>query len=575
MPRALHVCLAGLAAVLVAGCGHLSRPVINAPKYSGLANPSLRSASRQPGGHGKSAETEDTALRSVAHAHYATGVIHELNGETAPALEEFIKAAAADPGNESLMLEVTQRLIQQRKLEEAAALLTLAVERPGVSGAVLARMGVVYYQLGRIPEFLEASRAAIRKDPATLPAYQTLFVHYMESRQTGQAFETLEQAAAVAKPSTDFLVGLADLYRTYAIQVPEQKKVAGDKALALLSKAKDKKPSDPLLQLKIADGFSQLGETATAREIYDRLLSLEDQNPVLVDNVRAKLANIYLRAEDRTNAVAQLKALTLSDPTNPQPYYLLGSIALENNNAEEAADYFSKVVVLNPGFADAYYQLANAQVFLDRPQEALATLESARQKFKPNYALEFLSGVAASRLKDYDRALGYFTSAEVTAKASGTKELTHFFYFQLGVTYEQKKDFAQAAKAFQKCLELSPGFTEAMNYLGYMWADQGVELDRALELLKKAVAAEPKNAAYLDSLGWAYFKRKQLPEALENVSKAVDLSEEPDATLLEHLGDIFAAMGQNAKAVEAYEKSWKLAPSEGVRSKIEAAKQSK
>jgi Tfp pilus assembly protein PilF len=103
-----------------------------------------------------------------------------------------------------------------------------------------------------------------------------------------------------------------------------------------------------------------------------------------------------------------------------------------------------------------------------------------------------------------------------------------------------------------------------------MWAERGVKLDRARELLERAVKAEPNNAAYLDSLGWVLFKLNQPQQALTYVLKAVQLTQEPDPTLYDHLGDIYAATHQPDKAREAWTKSLGLEPNELVRKKLQA-----
>ena len=108
-----------------------------------------------------------------------------------------------------------------------------------------------------------------------------------------------------------------------------------------------------------------------------------------------------------------------------------------------------------------------------------------------------------------------------------------------------------------------------MNYLGYMWAEHGEKLDQARELIEKAVKAEPKNAAYLDSLAWVLFKQNQPQEALPYALKAAELSEKPDATVFDHIGDIYAALKQPEKAREAWRKSLSLEPNEEVRKKLE------
>ena len=102
-----------------------------------------------------------------------------------------------------------------------------------------------------------------------------------------------------------------------------------------------------------------------------------------------------------------------------------------------------------------------------------------------------------------------------------------------------------------------------------MWADRGEQLDRARELIEKALRIEPKNAAYLDSMGWVMFKLGQPKEALQYLLKAVELSEEPDAVIWDHLGDVYAALGETAQAREAWRKSLSLEASEKVRNKLE------
>src|SRR5439155_6653431 len=134
-----------------------------------------------------------------------------------------------------------------------------------------------------------------------------------------------------------------------------------------------------------------------------------------------------------------------------------------------------------------------------------------------------------------------FTEAEVIAKAGEPDNLTYIFYFQFGSTLERHGDYAEAEKYFRQCLELSPNFSEAMNYLGYMWADRGEKLDEAKKLIERAVELEPQNAAFLDSMGWVLFKLKQPRAALGWLQKAVEQSSEPDPTLYDHLGDIYCA----------------------------------
>src|SRR5262249_28234309 len=158
----------------------------------------------------------------------------------------------------------------------------------------------------------------------------------------------------------------------------------------------------------------------------------------------------------------------------------------------------------------AYYNLATAQLDGNKTEEALATLERARLRFPRNFMGEYLSGMAYSHQKNYTNALQHFTTAETIAKSSSdTKLLSGDFYFEFGATSERAGEYERAEKYFEESLRLEPDAPETLNYLGYMWADRGEKLDKARDLIAKALKAEPKSAAYLDSMAWVLFKLRQ------------------------------------------------------------------
>jgi tetratricopeptide (TPR) repeat protein len=248
----------------------------------------------------------------------------------------------------------------------------------------------------------------------------------------------------------------------------------------------------------------------------------------------------------------------------------LGGIAYDGTNYTKAAEYFANAILFSPDFESAYYNLASAQLGGGKTFEALETLERARRRFPQSFTGEYLSGMAYSEQKNYTNALQHFTTAEIVAKTADPKRLNDMFYFQLGATSERLGDYAQAEKYFEKSLQLAPDSPETLNYLGYMWADNGEKLDLARDYIAKALKSEPKNAAYLDSMAWVLFKQNQPKPALDYVLKAVQYSEEDDATLFEHLGDIYNALGQKDKARQAWKKSISLEKNESVRKKLES-----
>ena len=103
-----------------------------------------------------------------------------------------------------------------------------------------------------------------------------------------------------------------------------------------------------------------------------------------------------------------------------------------------------------------------------------------------------------------------------------------------------------------------------------MWAERGENLEPAREMIERALKAEPKSAAYLDSMGWVLYKLNQPKEALDYILKAVAASDDEDATIYDHLGDIYAALKQMDKAHEAWRKSLSVEKSDAVQKKLDA-----
>ncbi len=567
-----------LTVTLLCGCGgahHAQAGQVNAPLTAPKAGPGPRlRTSEQPGRKTRvEADASDATQEQLAraHAHYAAAIIHEMNDETDAALEEYYLAAVNDTTNERLILEVTGRFLQKRKPEKALELLTRASEVPGASGAIYARLGLVYGQLGKTEQALAANRIAIKRSPRGLAGYQNLFVTLLQAKKSDEALKVLDDAARQTNVGPDFLAGVAELYSNYILQLPSQKAKVLPRVMAVLDRAATMKTQDAMVRLRLAETYNLLGGGPKAAEIYLELLKRLPDVPAVREQLHAKLAEIYLRGSDSTNAIEHIQALVHEDPTNPQTHYWLGYLYYRDRKADQACDQFKQAIVLSPDFAEAYYHLALAQLSANKAGESLETLEKIRTKFPQSFLLEFYSGLACGELKDYKTALRHLTSAEVMAKATEPKLLDKEFFFQLGACYERTGDYAQAEQYFQKCLEISPDWPDACNYLGYMWAERGVNLQKARELIEKAVKGEPKNAAYLDSLAWVLYKLDLAQDALKPMLEAIELTAKPDPTLFDHLGDIYSALKQPEKAREAWQRALTLERNDTIQKKLDDA----
>jgi tetratricopeptide (TPR) repeat protein len=504
--------------------------------------------------------------RVEAYSRYAAGVSREMRGEPREALEEYYKSALADPANEQLVIEVSRRLLRGRRPEQATELLKRAAGSPDASGIVHAMLGAAYSQMGKNELAIASCKKAIVLDPDEFASHQNLFQIYFEAAKFKEALQVLDQAARVKDTDGIFLISLADQYSRYLQLRPTEKIQVQPKVIAVLDRVSKTKPTDPRIMIKLADGFKASGETKRAEEVYREILKREPNMPT----IREKLAELYIRAGDNAKAEAELKKIASDRPTNPQVWFIMGSLLSEQGKFTNAIEYFERAIRLDPTLDAAYFELTSVFLSLDQPEKALKLLEKGRAVLGDGFAIQFYAGLAHSRAKNYPEAVKAMTAAELIAKTSETNRLTPQFYFQLGATHERNKDYGTSEKFFRKCLELSPDFAEALNYLGYMWAERGTNLDEAQRFIARALKAEPDNAAFLDSMAWVLFQKGKFKDALTFMDRAVKLIKEPDATLYDHLGDIHSKLGKKDKAREAWMKAIEIEKLPEVQKKLDA-----
>jgi Flp pilus assembly protein TadD len=157
----------------------------------------------------------------------------------------------------------------------------------------------------------------------------------------------------------------------------------------------------------------------------------------------------------------------------------------------------------------------------------------------------------------YERGRRYKEAEEAAHAAEvlpGQPRDNEMVWFLLGAIYERQKFFDKAEEQFKKVLAVDAKNAPVLNYYGYMLGDLGIRLDEAEALLQRALQEEPYNGAYLDSLGWIYFKQGNYVASEATLRKALE-RETHDATIHSHLGDLYAKTGRNDLAAAEWEKS--------------------
>ena len=531
-------------------------------------------ATRPLSGHASDSQAaDDSELQSIAEAqaHFSAGIVHQINDEAAAAYDEFFLAASLNPHDADLLNEVATRLIEGRQFDRALQVLKRATALPEVDDMVFVRLGFVYSQLGNNAKAIEANTEAIRRQPKLLALRQNLYLNHLSANHPEAALSALNDAAAEPEGDAEFLVNLAELYANLGKQFPGQLLAARGKALEILNRASTNSPIALPIELKLGDGFNLLGDKNSAAKVYLQVLEHAAATSPLQEILRSKLIEIFMRGGDHARAAEHLKAILQQNPTSASALYLLGSIDFEQKKWAAAADSFKRVTEINPAFEQAHYDHASALIAIGKGDEAVASLNEARKYFTRSFPLEFLTGLALCEQKQHDKALAYFAAAEKIGLTGETNRLSTGFYFQCGAASERAGKFPDAATYFERSIALAPTNAEAMNYLGYMWADRGENLARAKELIEAALKIEPDNDAFLDSMGWVLFKLGDFNGATEFLLKAIAKLDKPDATVYDHLGDAYAGAKALDKAREAWAKSVSIESNETVQHKLDAA----
>ena len=240
----------------------------------------------------------------------------------------------------------------------------------------------------------------------------------------------------------------------------------------------------------------------------------------------------------------------------------MANIYRSRHEEVKALEAMQKALLLAPFNYERHIAIIGTLLDLQRFETALIYANDAAEKFPQSGLLTYLRAISLSRLERPVESLPLFERAMVEGAAQpGNDFVDGVFYFEYGVAAEQAKDFERAASLFRKSIELDPGnAARACNYLGYMWVERGENLEDAEKLIRRALAAEPENGAYIDSLGWLFLKQGKYSDALVELLRAAELLPEPDAVVFDHIGDAYRALGRNPEALLYWQKAMALDP---------------
>jgi tetratricopeptide (TPR) repeat protein len=525
------------------------------------------------------------------------------------AIEQYQKIAELQPDDiDSLLTLGRLQKVAQNSVEAEKAYKKILDIEPANEDA-LTGLAVVYADLGDSRRAAELLQKVTEKTPS-VRVLQALANQYEQLKDFALAAETLRKALELAPGNTD-------VKKEYAQNLLLADNV--DDALKVYTELAAEDLKDPTAQLRLSQIYGQRRDFEKARAAAKKALDIDPNNL----EVRYNEVTI-LEAEGKTseaitalkNVLASTAKRNYSTGERANRILLLERLGLMYRNNEqysEAIETFRQIGEVDSNLgARAAAQIADTYRIAKDYTKAMEEANAAHKKYPEDRVLRAVrasllaetgkTDEAVSELKSlldgkndrethitiaqiYEKGKNYAEMAkavDAAEKLSESKEDKEGIAFMRGAMFEKMKKYDAAETEFRKVLESNPKHSSALNYLGYMLADRDVRLPEALQLIRQAVDLDPNNGAYLDSLGWAYFRTGDLDQAETHLKRAIERFSK-DPTVHDHLGDVYFKQGRTKDAIAQWERSlqeWAHAsPSESdpaetakVQKKLESAK---
>ncbi len=475
--------------------------------------------------------------------------IHQMKGELEQAEGAAKEAVRLDVRNVTARLKYAQLLTARGALSDAADELDAALKvEPGHIQALLQK-GSLEASLGRLNDAADSFDEVLDYDPGNAVALFSV----AQIRATQGKFEEAEayyrETIAAAPRFKRAYVDLFLLYEQYG-----EKKKALD-MLRILTQEID--PDNEELRRLYSSALINQGDLQTAVTVLEKERQMQPGNL----DVLARLGYAYFEQKNYESAIEEFRLVLARDPNNEAARYYL-AVSLDSIGQSEAAE--AEFVRIKPGTAVYTESLLYRAFVLEKLQRQNEAVDSLRQAIA-QYPDEtrFPEYLAALHLRLRQTGEGIRVAREALQKFPLSIRLRIVLAYLL-----EKEDFDASIRVMQEVLAKEPKNAEALNFIGYSWADRGVHLEEAEKLIRQALELQPDDGNITDSLGWVLFRQAKFAEALEVLHQAADMS--PGVSeIRDHLGDAYLATGEIQKAVEAWKQSLDLNPDPDLKARIE------
>jgi tetratricopeptide (TPR) repeat protein len=520
--------------------------------------------------------------RAAALAHYAAAQQLEKEGKMRDALRHYTALVELDPGNLAILQRTAELASQYQDAAGAIRILEAAIaarpQNPAPTMA-LVRFLATYaatdaVAMERIPRLLDGLCKAHPRNAEVLTF--SILQHLAQGRREA-AVKLLEQASPGSAASAEWWLALGraaqEVWPLGQAEMREEHTRRVNFYFERALSAAESGSEGDSARLDVAQYYVLTNQLDAARKLCWDLA--EKHGNLQARKILFRLFQAEGQAEE---ALRQLEKIVETAPMDVEQRRLLAQAYQEREEWARAVPHLEAAIQIGGGDVADYQTLGQMLLQSQLYERLIELCERTVRLFPENPIFHIHAAFALRSLQRWEKAIAAMERAAALAESGQAELVNHRFFFQFGLTLERGGRHEEAARMFEKAITLTPkdeieDAANTMNYLGYMWLEQGVHLEKAGELIQKANELQPGNAAYVDSLGWWYYKKGDYAHAIVELERALALLKQPeseDAEIIEHLGQAYLKLGDKEKARQMFERALSLGPTDAtLRSRIE------
>lgn len=437
-------------------------------------------------------------------SHMLLAELAAMNGDRETEKEEYRAILTIDPEQQRVRFLLAITLVKTSQLDEAMEQLDeLIAQEP--------RLSFAHYYKGRI--YIEWGN------------YQEAENEYIKTLELDDTFEPA-------------LFDLASLYQY-------QRKL--EEAISLYERLVSFYPNNRTAQERLMGLYNTLGQTDNINELIGNIQSQSKPG----DPGRQTLGLFYLQNGRFADAIAEFDLIVTAWPNDYKSRYFLAIAYEESGLMENALEHFKLIKKESEYFINSQIHIVNILYDMGNNEEAIDVLKKAININKDESILYLILS------SFYDKQEDYKNSASILQEGLKYNDKNIEMIYNLGVALDKSGDREGCIDQMKKVLEINPNHADSLNYIGYSYAEEGIKLDEALDMIERALKIEPDSGYIIDSLGWVYYRKGLYDKALDYLEKAFSI-ESKDPAIAEHLGDVYLKKNEYQRSLEMYQKALSL-----------------